>query len=360
MADEDGDKTEAPTARKRAEARENGQIARSTDLTASVGLLASILLLSWFGGGAVQTLRDFMTHCLGASLLETDQLDLGGSVRLLALNLAFAIGPIVVGLMVVAVVMNLAQVGFFLSTKRIEPKFDALNPLKGLKRIFGKGQGAVTLGMNLAKLVLIAAVAYSAVHDRLAVIAGAQQLSEEQIFGLGATIIYDIALRIAVLLIVLAVIDYAWQKFKIEKELKMTKQEVKEEMKRMDGDPHIKQRRRQIQQQRAVQRMRKDVPTADVIVTNPTHYSIALKYDPTGGSAPKVVAKGADFLAFRIREIAAEHGVPILERPPLARALYRSVEVGQEIPEQYYAAVAEILAYVYELSGKTKRRQQVA
>ena len=161
------------------------------------------------------------------------------------------------------------------------------------------------------------------------------------------------------LLLVLAIIDYAYQRFKNERDLRMTKQQVKEEMKRMDGDPLIKQRRRQLARQMLEQKIKKDVPTADVIVTNPTHYAIALKYDADKMGAPRVVAKGKDFLALKIREIAIENGVPILERPPLARALYKTVEVGQEIPERFYSAVAEILAYVYELSGKIKSKQAV-
>jgi len=183
----------------------------------------------------------------------------------------------------------------------------------------------------------------------------AQALDFKQIFNLGATMVYSIGMRIATVLLVLAILDYVYQRFRVETELKMNKQEVKEEMRRMEGDPKIKQRRRQIAMQQKVQRLKKDVPTADVVVTNPTHYAVALKYDPDGMISPKVVAKGQDFLALRIREIAAEAGVPILERPPLARSLYRLVEVGQEIPEDFYAAVAEILAYVYELTGNSKR-----
>ena len=156
----------------------------------------------------------------------------------------------------------------------------------------------------------------------------------------------------------LAILDYAWQKWRLERELKMTKQEVKEEMRRMEGDPKIKQRRRQIALQMAQKRLAKDVPTADVIITNPTEFAIALKYDADAMHAPKVVAKGQDLIAKRIREIAIEHGIPIVERKPLARALYKLVEVGQEIPEQFYSAVAEILAYVYELSGKLRQQQR--
>lgn len=359
MADDYGDKTEAPTPRRRQEARDNGQVARSQDLTAAALLLAVMLLMSWFGGEVMQALRDVMEIQLGASALHDFRPpSMGEAMMQLMIRVALALGPIMLGIMAVAVAMNIVQVGFFLSTKRIQPKLEMLNPTRGLKKIFGGGQGAVTLLMNVSKMILIGAVAYSAIHGKIGLIIGATQLSSSQIFGLGASLVFDIAVRIAVLLLFLAIIDYAYQRFKTEKEMRMTKQQVKDEMKRMEGDPHIKQRRRQIQMQRATQRIRQDVPTADVIVTNPTHYSVAIKYDPSTMTAPKVVAKGADYLAFRIREVAGEHGIPILERPPLARSLYRDVEVGQEVPEQFYNAIAEILAYVYELSGKTRRVMQ--
>jgi flagellar biosynthetic protein FlhB len=264
--------------------------------------------------------------------------------------------PLLIAAVIIAVVVNVAQVGLFFNTKKLQPNLAALNPLKGLGKMF-KGQGWVQLVMNLMKLTLVGWVAYSAVGGRIGEIAMSQGLEFKQIFNLGASLVYAIGMRIGIVLLILALIDYAYQRYRTEKELKMSKQEVKEEMRRMEGDPKIKQRRRQIALQGAVQRLKKDVPTADVVVTNPTHFAVALKYDDAGGmGAPRVVAKGQDYLAMRIREIAAEAGVPILERPPLARSLYKMVEVGQEIPEQFYAAVAEILAYVYELTGKVRRR----
>jgi flagellar biosynthetic protein FlhB len=172
--------------------------------------------------------------------------------------------------------------------------------------------------------------------------------------------IFSIGIRVGVLLLLLAAIDYIYQRFRVERMLRMTKSEVKDEMRSMEGDPMMKQRRRQIAVQRAMQRLKKDVPKADVVVTNPTHYAVALEYDQAKMRAPKVVAKGVDFMAERIRVLAAEAGVPIIQRPPLARAIYRMVDVGQEIPEEFYAAVAEILAYVYELSGKHLRPVQSA
>ena len=175
-------------------------------------------------------------------------------------------------------------------------------------------------------------------------------------FFISVIIVYSIIVRITILLLVLAIVDYFYQRYRIEKSLKMTKQEVKDEMKSMDGDPKIKARRRQIAIQMVTQRFKKDVPTADVVVTNPTEFAVAIKYDSDKMHAPRVVAKGQGYMAMKIREIAIAHGVPILERKPLARALYKLVDVGHEIPEQFYSAVAEILAYVYELSGKLRKQ----
>jgi flagellar biosynthetic protein FlhB len=265
--------------------------------------------------------------------------------------------PLLIGLMLAAVIVNLLQVGLLLSTKRIQPRIEALNPLKGIKRLFGRGNGLFTLVMNLLKLTLVTLVSYSAISGRMGEILGMQQLTFVQIFTLTAAIVYSIAIRLGVLLLVLAFIDYAYQRWRHDRQLRMSKQEVKDEMRRMEGDPQVKQRRRQIALQRAMQRVRKDVPTADVVVTNPTEIAVALKYDHASMHAPRVVAKGKGYVAQLIRQIAIEHGVPLLERKPLARALYAMVEVGHEIPEQFYAAVAEILAYVYELSGKLKQVQ---
>jgi len=161
-------------------------------------------------------------------------------------------------------------------------------------------------------------------------------------------------MKLSIALLILALLDYAWQRFRHERDLRMTKEEVKDELRRMEGDPHIKRRRRQLQLQLAMQRLRKDVPKADVVVTNPTHLAVAIAYDSGTMMAPKVVAKGADEIALRIRQIAAECGIPVVERKPLARALYEAVEVGQYIPENFYRAIAEILAYIYELAGRSK------
>ena len=357
MAEDQGDKTEAPTPRRRTEAREQGNVARSQDLTLAVLLIGIMLMLNATGPKLVTALRGLVHEMLGGPSLSdfSSASATGGALRAITL-VGWAMAPLLVGVVVIALVANIVQVGFHLSPKRLQPNLAALNPVKGWGRIFGS-RNPTQFGINVVKMVLLTAVAYSAVHSRLGQIMAVQQLSFIQIFGLGAQIVYTIALRVGVAMLILAILDYAYQKWRVEQELKMTKQEVKEEMRRMEGDPKIKQRRRQVALQLLKQRLKKDVPTADVVVTNPTEFAVALKYDSATMHAPRVVAKGQGPIAQHIREIAIAHGVPILERKPLARALYKMVEVGQEIPEQFYSAVAELLAYVYELSGKVKQRR---
>jgi flagellar biosynthesis protein FlhB len=357
MAEDMGDKTEAPTPKRRAQAREQGNIARSPDLTAAVVILGLMFMLKWYGPGLVTALKNVMAEVLGGSALtDSNPANIFTFVVRLILTIATAMAPLLIGAMLIAVLINLAQVGLYFSGKRLQPNFAALNPTKGLSKIFGGGNGFVQLLMNTCKMVLVALTAYSAVHGRMAEIVTVQQLTFVQIFGLGAQIVFSIVVRITVLLLILAIIDYLYQRYRIEKSLKMTKQEVKDEMRSMDGDPKIKQRRRQMAVQMLTQRFKKDVPTADVVVTNPTEFAVAIKYDEGMMHAPRVVAKGQGYLAVKIREIAIAAGVPILERKPLARALYKLVDVGQEIPQQFYSAVAEILAYVYELSGKVRKQ----
>jgi len=212
--------------------------------------------------------------------------------------------------------------------------------------------------MNIGKMILIGVIVYVVISQQLPVILSLGGVEFPENFAVGAGIIYSLAWRIALALFILAVADWMWQKWKHERDLRMSKQEVKDEAKRMEGDQMIKGRRRQLARKMIMQRIHRDVPTADVVVTNPTELAIAIRYDPETMSSPKVVAKGAGFLAARIRQIAIANGVPILERKPLAQALYKTVEVGQEVPSEFYQAIAEILAYVYELAGKGLRRRR--
>ncbi len=355
MAEENGDKTEAPTPRRRQEAQEQGNVARSADLTAAMLLVGITILISMSGARIIDALRKLVESGLAGHLTLNNVRDLSPLVVGTTSLIIRAMLPMLLGTMLIAIFANWLQVGFHPNLKKLQPKFP-FNPIAGVKKLFGGGRGPVQMGMNILKLILVSFIAYSAVSGKIGTIVGVANLDVLQIFALCGGIVYDITLRIGIVLLILAILDFSYQKWKHEQDLKMTKQEVKDEMKRMDGDPKIKARRRQIQMQQAMKRIKSTVPTADVIVTNPTHFAIALKYDADKMNAPRVVAKGADFLAFRIRELAVEHGIPIIERPPLARALYKLCEVGQEIPEEFYSVVAEILAYVYELSGKVKRR----
>jgi flagellar biosynthetic protein FlhB len=360
MAEDFGDKTEAPTPRRRQEAREQGQIARSQDLSSAALLVGAMLLLKGFGDNVVGALRALMAEALsGQTLADAAPSAALDPFRSPLVQVAKSLAPLLAGAALLVVAVNLAQVGWAFNLARLQPNLGALNPFKGVGRIFGRGRSPAQAVMAVLKLVVVTAVAWSALHDRMAQVVMAQELGYLQILGLGASLVYSIGLRVGVALFVLAILDYAISRYQLEKQLKMTKQEVKEEMRRMEGDPKIKQRRRQIAMQIAHQRLKKDVPTADVVVTNPTEFAVALKYDQGAMHAPRVIAKGRGAMAKRIREIAIASGVPILERKPLARALFKLVEVGQEIPEQFYAAVAEILAYVYELSGRAKPRAAV-
>jgi flagellar biosynthetic protein FlhB len=361
MAEQSGaDKTEAPTPRRLADARERGQVPISKDLSGAALLLVGFIVIWFVADEIFGRMLALMRRMFEAEFIA--DLDPGMLTPVLletAAWVARTLAPMLAALAVVAVLSNVFQIGLLLSPKKLEPQLASLNPFKGIKRIFGGGQGPMSIVFNLLKIVLVTGVAYTALHGKLASIVNVAQLGPALALTYGASLVFDVAIRIALVLFILALFDYAWQKFKFTRDLRMTKQEVKDEMKRMEGDPHIKQRRRQIQMQRAMQRVNREVPTADVVVTNPTHFAVALRYDPAKGNAPRVVAKGMDYLALRIRQIATENGVPIVEKPVLARALHRAVEVGHEVPEQFYAAVAEILAYVWELSGKTahKRRQ---
>jgi flagellar biosynthesis protein FlhB len=361
MSEEMGEKTEAPTPKRRREAREHGTIARSPDLTAAVVILGIMYMLDWYGPNIVKALKGLMGYMLSGQVLS-DSTTSGISVMVFSAlrTIGIAMAPLMVGVVIIAVLVNIMQVGFFFSAERLTPNFAALNPVGGLNKLFGGGGGtAMQLLMNTLKMLMVGTVAYSAISGRMGEIIAVQKLTFMQIFGLGASIVFSIIVRVTVLLLILAIGDYIYQRYRIEKQLKMTKQEVKEEMRSMEGDPKIKARRRQIAIQMVTKRFKKDVPTADVIVTNPTEFAVAIKYDADTMAAPRVVAKGQGYLAMKIREIAIEHGIPILERKPLARALYKLVDVGQEIPEQFYSAIAEILAYVYELTGKLKANQKL-
>lgn len=348
-----GEKTEAPTARKRSEAREQGNVAKSQDLTAAVSLLGAVLLLGFFGRRLLGGMKVMVETMIGGSWSQdvTRSGDVGQAVVMLLGEATEIIAPVALGVTGLVVVATICQVGFLVTLKPLELNPGKLNPMKGLAQLFG-AKAAMRLVMSVLKVAIVCTIAAVTIYFDIEKIAALVYLESGGALAAAASLAYSLALRIAIVLFILGILDFMYQRWQNEREMRMSKQEVKEEHKRMEGDPLVKQRRVKVARQLILQRISQAVPGADVIVTNPTHFAVALKYDGEDMHAPKVVAKGADFLALRIRQLASLHGVPIVERPPLARALYRNVEVGQEIPPEHYAAVAEILAYVYRLSGR--------
>lgn len=353
MPDEFGEKTEAPTPRRRAEAREEGQIPKSPDLTAALMLFGAMILLYMFAPRLLTMMKVLVENGLtGGAALAAGRTDNVGHIWSQSMRLAGQmVAPFVIGVLALGLIAGVIQVGFIVTIKPLAPRLSKISPLRGLKNLFSM-RSAMRAVMSVLKVAVVLAVAYFTIKQQMAAVISLIQLNSGAVLAAAATLVFDLALRIAAVLLIIALLDYLYQRWQHEKDLRMSKEEVKEEFKRMEGDPMIKQRRAKIARQLALQRIQMAVPGADVIVTNPTHFAVALKYDGDDMPAPKVVAKGADYLAARIRQLAAAHGVPIVERPQLARALYATVEVGQEIPEQFYAAVAEILAYVYRLSER--------
>jgi flagellar biosynthetic protein FlhB len=354
MAESTGqEKTEAPTARRLREAREEGNVARSTDLTAALMLLAAIILLYMLSTRLFEAMAAVLHRLLGSvdAINPTRSDDLGPLMNYLLGLMGWTILPFLIAIAGVGMLVTAGQTGLMLSGKPLIPKFSKINPLSGVKRLVD-ARAAIRLVMSLGKVAIIAAVATIMIMSEIDAIAALPTMTIAAATSVAAHMTFMLALKLAALLVILALLDFAFQKYQHTKDMRMTKQEVKQEMKDMDGDPLMKQRRARVARQLAMQRMAQQVPQADVVITNPTHLSIALRYDSDNMRAPKVIAKGADFMAMRIRQIATANGIPLVERKPLARALYSSLEIGEEVPEEHYAAVAEILAYVYRLSGK--------
>lgn len=354
MAETGQERTEAATPRKRREAREQGQVARSMDLMAVAGLAAAAAGFALFGSQLLASMRDLMLLCLGD--ISADHVEgqygwmIGGEPLLrMGWSLLCMFGVI----FAVTLVSAVGQVGFMLSGKAITPEISRLDPIKGLRNVLGT-RAIVRVLMGLAKVVVIAVVAGAVVWMQLPWLLAMSRLDVRPAFIGSVWMMLKLAAVLLAVLLVLALLDLVYQRWQHSQDLRMTKQEVKEESKKTEGDPQIRTRRMRAARQMAMQRMAQAVPHADVVVTNPTHFAVALKYDSSKMAAPIVTAKGADLLAFRLREIATAHGVPIVERKPLARALYRNVEVGEQVPTEHFQAVAEILAFVYRLAEEVE------
>ncbi|MCV9919346.1 MULTISPECIES: flagellar biosynthesis protein FlhB [Pseudomonas] len=353
------DKTEEPTDKRKTQAREKGEVARSKELNTVAVTLGGAGALLAFGGYLGETLMELMR--LNFSL-PREVLMAEGSMAAYLLNSGkmaiWAVQPILVLLFVVAFIAPIALGGFLFSGSLLQPKFSRMNPLAGIKRMFSLN-ALTELLKALAKFFMILVVALVVLsNDRQALLAIANEPLEQAIIH-SVQVVGWSALWMAAGLLLIAALDVPFQLWQTHNKLKMTKQEVRDEYKDSEGKPEVKQRIRQLQREVSQRRMMAAVPEADVIITNPTHYAVALKYDPDNGSAaPLLLAKGTDFIALKMREIAAEHKVQILESPELARAIYYSTELEQEIPAGLYLAVAQVLAYVFQIrqyrAGKGK------
>ncbi|WP_153557701.1 flagellar biosynthesis protein FlhB [Roseimaritima sediminicola] len=353
MADSAGEKKHSASEQRRRKAREDGQVVKSQDLTSAAMLMAAVLALYWFGRETVDKLAANLVQTLsGGPALAVTPHEATSNLTAIALRLGWIVMPLLLVMFVAGIVINITQVGLLLSTKKLMPQFSHINPFAGLKRMFSL-QGVMRLGFGIFKILVIACIAVFSIMRQQDAILGIAAMDMPMVAKTLFDCLFDTSLWIAAALLLLALLEYAYQWWKHEEDLKMTDQEVRDEMKESEGDPQMKARRRQIQRQLAMQQVASEVPGADVVVTNPTELAIAIKYDPAEMAAPQVVAKGAGTVAQKIRRLALEHGVPIVERKPLAQVLYKTVDVGGSIPLEQYQAVAEVLRYVYQLQGKS-------
>jgi flagellar biosynthesis protein FlhB len=347
-----GEKTQDATPHRRQQAREEGRVAQSQDLAAALILLVGLSALLMMGGRLVEFMANLAQHQLGdGAWLSTDVSVFCHKTRDILVGLGTALMPVFGVVWLAAVGAHLVQIGFVLAPNQAAPDLMRLNPMQGLRRLFSLAS-VVRLGMGIIKIAIVTAVAAWVLYGRRNEILAAAALDVPQIAKLTVSIVMWTAIKIAAALVVLALLDYLYQRIKFEQDLRMTREEVREEMRNLQGDPQIISRRRAVQRQLVLNRLSKTVPKADVVITNPTELAVAIQYDATTMNAPVLVAKGAGLLAQRIRRLALENGVPIVERKPLAQAIYKDVDLNRPIPDTMYGAVAEVLAYVYQLKGK--------
>ncbi len=353
-----GEKTEEPTAKKLEDARKEGQVAKSKEIANGLGLLALFLLLK------------IMVGSIGTSFLESFSMvynripvicklnggaspmgDISVLLRTVMLRLLIILLPVLLIGFAVAFVSDLFQVKWRPTSKPLQPKFSKLNPLNGIKKIFS-AQSLVELVKSVAKILLIAFVTYSYIKKKSGLLYALYDMSMMQAVNLIGETVIELGIRISAIYMIIAGADFMYQKYKFKNDMKMTKQEVKEEYKNAEGDPEIKGKIKARMREASQRRMMQAIPKADVVITNPTHYAVAIRYDTEVAPAPIVVAKGSDYLAQKIKQIARENNVEIVEDKPLARMLFANVDVDKQIPPELYQAVAEILAMVYHAQGK--------
>jgi len=353
MAENDQEKTEQPSSRRREQARQDGNFATSKEISSFFSILGAVMVLYFSGVWIFMGIADFMRksfYTFGGELTVEGALGLFSDVsyKLLILILPAMAIPVFGALSYVV------QNGLNFTTKPITPDLNKINPLAGVKRLFSINSIA-ELVKSIMKLTIITYVVYGTVKAEWMTLPFVMDMELVSALAYMGTISFRIMVKTVWVLALIAGIDYLYQRWSFEKGLRMSKDEIKEETKETEGDPHVRARIKSIQREMARKRMMQDVPTADVVVTNPTHLSVAIRYDRSKSDAPVVVAKGAGHLAMKIRELAAEHKVPLVENKPLARHLFKHTEVGMQIPVDVYKAVAEVLAYVYRLKGKFRK-----
>lgn len=349
-----GEKTEKATPKKRQDTRKKGQVAKSMELSGASVLMAAFLCLMTFGGyirdHVVRLFTDVFLNRLSMEVTVDNVVMLLGEYGIQILML---IAPLFISVLVIGVAVNYMQVGFLLSGEALKMKFSKIDPIKGFKNIASM-RSLVEFAKSIFKLTIIGYLVYTSLWSARQGLSSLSQMSPEAIYHFTADVTMSLGIKIGVGLIVLAALDYIYQKYEYEKNIRMSKQDIKDEYKKMEGDPLIKGKIRERQRRMALQRMMQEVPKADVIITNPTHFAVALKYEGSSMEAPQVIAKGQDYMALKIKEIAKKNGVITMENKPLARALYQRTEIGDSIPGDLFQAVAEVLAYVYKLKGKAK------
>jgi len=346
------EKTERATPRKRQKARSRGQVAKSMEIPGAFILLFTFVFLVFAGGYFEDRMYRLFTVSFNEYMLWELSAD---NVAVIFSNLIYRgfilLLPIMAISVIVAVLANYLQFGLLFTAYPLKPQISKLNPVHGAKRLFSL-RSVVELLKSVLKLMIVGTVVYWTLFGEKESLPGLWNLPVESIFRYTASLTLELGVKVGLLLIVLALLDYMYQRYQHEKSLRMSKQDIKDEHKNVEGDPLVKSRIRERQRRFALQRMMQEVPKADVVITNPTHYAVALRYDASEMEAPKVVAKGQDYIALKIKEIAAEHGVVTMENKPLARALYERVEIGETVPADLFQAVAEVLAYVYRIKRK--------
>ncbi|PLS16691.1 flagellar biosynthesis protein FlhB [Bacillus sp. M6-12] len=347
-----GEKTEKATPKKRQDARKKGQVAKSQDINTAVTLLCIFMLLMYTGPSMLESMLNLFRHSFqDLMLMEITEENMQALMVEILQDMAVMLAPVMVVALIAGVVSNIGQIGFMFSPESIQFKLEKLDPIKGFKRIFSM-RAIVELLKSVLKIAFVGLITFYVIWQRIDEILILSQKTVSAALVTLADITVKVGLYASAALLFLALLDYMYQKYDFEKSIRMSKQDIKDEYKNIEGDPLIKSKIKQKQREMAMQRMMQEVPNADVVITNPTHYAIALKYDESKLEAPYVVAKGVDFLAQKIKYVAKENDVIFMENRPLARALYDQAEIGQAIPEEFFKAVAEILAFVYKTKGK--------